>query len=297
MGMAYYAANLPPRNRERLNNVDANGSKVDTDVSHRTSQEHDKEQTYDAERKAEDAENASLLDPVGPDPKSHRDDARSNTRRRRQQVRLQVAPSKGTQDGGLEDRDGVGSCADGQVQHAAAEDLPVLERVDDALGRHLLVRHATVVSLKPADGPFLLGLGEKGAVLREGRHIDPGEQGGQARDSPLHEENPLPPRDAAHAVERAQAGAQQARDGAGDVVGDEEEGHAGEQLVPLVPAGNQIHAPGKHARLEDADENSRDEQAGKVLAESSKCDRHYHGGTRDVSLGCFSRVGKFIPIS
>lgn len=151
-----------------------------------------------------------------------------------------------------------------------------------------------VVGPKSADGPLLLGLGEKGAVLREGRDVDPGEQGGQARDSPLHEENPSPSRDAAYAVKRAQAGAQQARDGAGDVIGNEEKGHAGEQLVPLVPAGNQIHAAGKHARLEDTDENARYEQASKVVAESRKCDRHYRGCTRRVSIGYFSGVRKSI---
>lgn len=108
--------------------------------------------------------------------------------------------------------------------------------------------------------------------MRKRRNKEKRQHRRRARHGPLDEEDPAPARVAADAVEGAEPRAEEAGDGASDVVGDHEPGHAGEDLVAAVPGADEEEAAGEHAGLEDADEDAGGDEAAEGGAEAGKGD-------------------------
>lgn len=132
--------------------VDADGCEVEPHVSKiPIPQRHDEDETHDAERVSVYAVGGSFLGLVGDDAHDDGDYTRGDAYRCREEVGLETAPAKGDEDGGREDGDGVSGDADGEVEDAADENLPVFEGMESALDGHgfMLAVGLLRIQLKP----------------------------------------------------------------------------------------------------------------------------------------------------
>ena len=134
------------------------------------------------------------------------------------------------------------------IQHIPERDPPVQRRL-------------SLINLEPLLHPPPFPFAQELGLLREVRDDEEEQEGNDAGQEALDDEDPAPGEVAAQAVHVGQGGGEQAAEGAGQRGRGEEEGEALLGLRALVPHADQVEAAGEHAGFGEAEEEARRPEA------------------------------------
>lgn len=270
-----------PGNGEGDAGVDAESAQKGADVLHGgLGGGHHHDETDDANNGADNVEDATLLDTVGPEADDDGHDGGQDVGRHAEELVLDNVRLLGDahvlDNGGEEETKSVERHEGAHVDEHGDVRLPVLDGSPEGIHLEALVggRGLLVLTEAEEDASAVLGgekLGLGGEVVDEPKGHDGDDDG----DGALDDEDPRPAGAVGEAVHVLDGGGEQAAKGAGDGGSGEEDGGAHAKLAALVPAGQVVVDAGEETSLGHAQEPTGGHQLGPVVDEAHAD----HGGT------------------
>lgn len=227
---------------------------------------HEDRQTRDGNEDADNRIQEPMPARIASHSDNHTEAEGGNPRRDRPQLGHGRAVTVPLNDSGREVSISVSWNDHAQIHEAAEPNLVVLHDVQSILEGELLLRAAVArVRLQTSLDIGTFVLGKPLCLLGEGREGEEEDDAHETGQSTFEDENPTPTQVTAHAAHLADGRGEQTTEGAGQRSGGEEQSKPLLSLGTLIPHGQEIKAAGKHAALENTQEEAGGDETAVVL--------------------------------